>query len=70
MPYKDGTGPRGSGQPGRGMGPCGRGQRGGGRGRRGIFPAPAEPVDDDTQSLKARVAELERRLKEGKNEGK
>lgn len=52
------------------MGPCGRGQRGGGRGRRGIFPAPAEPVDDDTQSLKARVAELERRLKEGKNEGK
>jgi len=53
------------------MGPCGRGQRaGGGRGRRGIFPVPAEPVDDDTQSIKARVVELERRLREGKNEGK
>lgn len=77
MPYKDGTGPMGGGKPGRGMGSCGRGGRSGagrgrgaGMGRRGIFPAPAEPVDDDTQSLKARVAELERRLKEGKNEGK
>lgn len=71
MPYKDGTGPMGGGQQGRGMGHCGHGGRGGGgRGRRGIFQAPVESVGDDTQSLEARVAELERRLKDGKNEGK
>ncbi|HCC47431.1 MAG TPA: cytoplasmic protein [Elusimicrobia bacterium] len=67
MPYKDGTGPMGGGQPGRGMGPCGRGMRGGGygrgagMGRRGIFQA-SPAAQDEAEALKARVEELEKRL--------
>lgn len=79
MPYKDGTGPNGAGPAGRGLGPCGRGGarrtgggygRGAGQGRRGIFPAPAETGADRTAELEARVKELEKRLAEGKDEGK
>ena len=71
MPNRNGTGPMGMGpMSGRGAGRCGAGRGRGagmGMGRRGIFQAPAEPTDDDTRSIKERVAELERRLKEGKN---
>lgn len=75
MPNRNGTGPQGMGPiSGRGMGPCGRGMRSGGYGRgqglgrRGIFLAPAED-QDETKALKARVAELEKRLKETKEDG-
>jgi len=59
---------------GKGMGRCGGGRgagngRGMGLGRRGGFQAPAETADE-TQALKARVAELEKRLDEKKGEGK
>lgn len=75
MPNRNGTGPRGMGpMSGRGMGRCGGGQgagygRGQGLGRRGIFQAPAE-AQDETEALKVRVAELEKRLNEKKGEGK
>ena len=77
MPYKDGTGPLGTGPIGGGRGPCGGGARRGGGygrglglGRRGAFQASAnEAPVDETQALKARVAELEKRLNE-KGEGK
>ncbi len=79
MPYRDGTGPNGTGPAGRGMGPCGRGAarragggfgRGAGQGRRGLFQAPAEAGPDRTAELEARVKELEKRLAEGKGEDK
>lgn len=75
MPNRNGTGPRGMGPvSGRGMGRCGGGQgagygRGQGLGRRGVFQAPAAP-QDETEALKARVAELEKRMNEKKGEGK
>ncbi len=74
MPNRNGTGPMGNGpMSGRGMGRCGGGRgAGNGRGlglaRRGVFQAPVAG-QDETQTLKDRVAELEKRLNE-KGEGK
>jgi hypothetical protein len=74
MPNRNGTGPAGMGpMSGRGMGRCGGGRGAGngqglGLGRRGGFRGQAAP-QDETQALKARVAELEKRLNE-KGEGK
>jgi hypothetical protein len=79
MPNRDGTGPNSSGLSGWGQGPCGRGgarRRGGGfgraagMGRRGMFQAPAQAVPDKTAELEARVAELEKRLGEKREENK
>jgi hypothetical protein len=75
MPNRNGTGPQGAGPiSGRGMGRCGGGRSAGngcglglGLGRRGRFSPAA--ADDKTSALKARVAELEKRLNE-KGEGK
>jgi len=74
MPNRNGTGPAGTGpMSGRGMGRCGGGRgAGNGRGpggRRGGFQVPAA-AQDETAALKARVAELEKRLNETKGEGK
>lgn len=75
MPNRNGTGPMGNGpMSGKAMGRCGGGQgagygRGLGLGRRGGFQAPAA-AQDETEALKARVAELEKRLNETKGEGK
>lgn len=74
MPNRNGTGPAGAGpMSGRGMGRCGGGRgAGNGRGpggRRGVLQAPAS-AQDETEALKARVAELEKRLSEKKGEGK
>ena len=77
MPNRNGTGPLGTGpMSGRGMGRCGGGQGAGygwglGSGRRGVFVQTSEKEagESETQALKARVAELEKRLNE-KGEGK
>ncbi|OGS13227.1 MAG: hypothetical protein A2234_10850 [Elusimicrobia bacterium RIFOXYA2_FULL_58_8] len=67
MPNRNGTGPTGMGpMNGRGMGRCGGGRgadngRGAGLGRRGFFQAPVA-TQDEPEALKARVAELEKRL--------
>ncbi len=72
MPNKDGTGPLGNGPMGRGMGPCGRGLRRGGYGRNfgGGLPrwaaAPAT-LAPEMQDVKARLAEIEKRLADGKS---
>jgi len=72
MPNRNGTGPTGNGpRSGKGMGRCGGGRGAGngrGLGRRGVLQAPAE-AQEETQALKARIAELEKRLNE-KGEGK
>jgi len=69
MPNRNGTGPTGNGpMSGKGMGRCGGGRGAGngqglGLGRRGGFRGQAAP-EDETQTLKTRVAELEKRLNE------
>ena len=85
MPYGDGTGPLGTGPLGGGRGPCARGGslgrggglgRGMGRGRAGFGGAAgarftgAPTGTDETQAIKDRVSELERRLGEAKGETK
>ncbi len=76
MPYKDGTGPAGNGPMGWGRGPCGRGMRGGGGYGRGYAARPCAPVserevlENETQALKARLTELEKRLGQISGESK
>ena len=75
MPYRDGTGPRGTGQNGgMGRGPCGRGnaRRGGygrglGLGAGAALPAPVSDsaaLREENRELKTRLEQLEKRMDE------